>query len=104
MVNSRDVRSAALSFEGAYEASHMGHPDFRGPKGIFMSLTRGEGAVVFRLPPALGESVLSSYAGAELASKFGGALWIRFKLDDLSPSVAAELSEHAWHFRNRLAR
>lgn len=82
----------------------MGHPDFRGPRGIFMTMTRDEDAVVVRLPPSLADSVMSERRGAELASRFGGACWIRFKLVEIELAEAVELAEVAWHFRNQPAR
>lgn len=103
-VNAGDLRSIVLSIDGALESSHMGHPDFRGPKGIFMSLTSDECAVVFRLPPSLAESVMSRHEHSELVSRFGGAIWIRFKLSAISEELAGELAEAAWHYRNPPAR
>jgi hypothetical protein len=49
-VTPNQFRKIALGFEGAVEASHMGHPDFRAPNGrIFATLnedqTRGMAAL-----------------------------------------------------------
>ncbi|MEA3017356.1 MAG: hypothetical protein QOI38_2078 [Sphingomonadales bacterium] len=38
MVSADDFRRIALSFEGAEERSHMGHPDFRVSGKVFASL------------------------------------------------------------------
>jgi hypothetical protein len=37
-MNAKDFRRIALSFEGAEESSHMGHPDFRVGGRIFATL------------------------------------------------------------------
>ena len=49
MASADDFRRIALSFPGAEERSHMGHPDFRAGGKIFASLhapAKGTGAVM----------------------------------------------------------
>jgi hypothetical protein len=41
-VNVREFRTAALSFPGAVESAHMGHPDFRIGGRIFATLTESD--------------------------------------------------------------
>ena len=41
-MNARDFRRIALSFEGAVESSHMGHPDFRVGGRIFATLASAD--------------------------------------------------------------
>lgn len=44
MAGEADFRRVALSFEGAVEGAHMGHPDFRANGRIFATLQKTEGS------------------------------------------------------------
>jgi len=44
MPTDADFRRVALSFEGAVEGAHMGHPDFRANGRIFATLPKPEGS------------------------------------------------------------
>ena len=51
-VDSRQFRKIALGFEGALEKAHMGHPDFRTPKGkIFATLQADDAHGMVALTP-----------------------------------------------------
>jgi len=44
-------RNLALSFGGAVEQSHMGHPDFRANGRIFATLQANEASGMVKVPP-----------------------------------------------------
>jgi hypothetical protein len=46
-----EFRNLALSFDGAYEQGHMGHPDFRVNKKIFATLGPDEAWGMVKLTP-----------------------------------------------------
>jgi hypothetical protein len=46
-----DFRAIALSYEGAIEGEHMGHPDFRANGRIFASLHAGDKTGMVKLLP-----------------------------------------------------
>ena len=65
MANADDFRRIALSFPGAEEKAHMGHPDFRVGGKIFASLhapQKGTGAVM--LLPEQQELAMDAEPGA----------------------------------------
>lgn len=46
-----DFRRIALSFDGAVEQAHMGHPDFRANGRIFATLQADEKSGMVKVPP-----------------------------------------------------
>lgn len=51
-MTANQFRKIALGFDGAVEASHMNHPDFRAPNGkIFATLTEKEDRACVMLTP-----------------------------------------------------
>lgn len=90
-----DVRSLALSFEGATERDHHGFPSFRTPRRVFATLPDQDQLRVM-LPE---EEVVAAVAewpwceeqwwGKRLAA-------VRVRLPDCDPAVVAELLEDAW--------
>jgi len=92
-MTTEDARSIFLSFEGAREGEHMGHPDFRLKKGIFATLWPKKGTAVLRLPLAIGEALLDELPGSRMASRYGGMAWIEVRLDAMEPDRFAALAE-----------
>lgn len=91
-----DVRSVALSFEGATERDHHGFPSFRTPRRIFATLPDAE-----HLHVMLPEEDIRA-AAAEWPS-WGSEKWwgrrlaaLRVSLPDCDPDVVRELLEDAW--------
>jgi hypothetical protein len=50
-MTAEDFRAIALSFDGAVEQAHMGHPDFRANGRIFATLTANEESGMVKVPP-----------------------------------------------------
>jgi len=46
-----DFRALALSFDGAVEQAHMGHPDFRANGRIFATLQANDESGMVKVPP-----------------------------------------------------
>jgi len=57
-------RELALALDGAIEASHMGHPDFRANGRIFATLRADERTGMVKLTPEQQAEVLRQHAGA----------------------------------------
>ena len=95
-----DVRSLALSFDGASERDHHGFPSFRTARRIFATLP-DEG----QLRVMLGEEDIRA-----TVAEFPGwceELWwgkrlsaVRVRLADADPTVVAELLEDAWRLHS----
>lgn len=94
-----DARRLLLSFEGAYEASHHGHPDFRVKKGIFATLWTDKGTCVLRLPMELAEHEAATREGCKLVSRYGGTGWLSIELAQADSEQFMELAEIAWQAR-----
>ena len=99
MASADDFRRIALSFPGAEEGAHMGHPDFRVASKIFASLhapAKGTGAVML-LPE---QQELAMDAEPEAFSPAAGA-WGRggstvVKLDAVSDDWLERTLDWAW--------
>jgi hypothetical protein len=57
-------RELALALDGAIEASHMGHPDFRANGRIFATLRADERTGMVKLAPEQQAEVLRQHPGA----------------------------------------
>ena len=100
-----EFRSLALAFEGAFESSHMGVADFRGPKGIFatlghpdatfamVKLTPDQQAVLVAAEPAVFRPVPGGWGRR-------GSTLVALKAVDQPTAISALTM--AWN--NRLAR
>ena len=51
-MTAHDFRTLALSFDGAIERGHMGHPDFRANGRIFATLQADDDSGMIKVPPA----------------------------------------------------
>ncbi len=102
MASADDFRRIALSFPGAEEKAHMGHPDFRVGGKIFASLhgpEKGTGAVML-LPE---QQELAMEAEPDAFSPAAGA-WGRggstvVSLGDISDDWLERALEWAWRKR-----
>ena len=99
MAGADDFRRIALSFPGAEEKAHMGHPDFRVGGRIFATLhaaEKGTGAVM--LTPEQQELALEAepeaFAPAAGAWGRGGSTVVR--LDAISDDWLERVLEWAW--------
>jgi hypothetical protein len=93
-------RSRALSFPGAYESEHMGHPDFRGPKGIFATLNEKETSGVLRLEPEMADALANANPVTfPKLNTWRGRKWIEVVLARADESEIEALLEKAWDLR-----
>jgi len=61
MATEKDFRRIALGLDGAFESSHMGHPDFRAHGRIFVTLQDDRAWGGLMLTPDQQKRVLSDY-------------------------------------------
>jgi YjbR protein len=67
-VTGEEFRDLALSFEGAAERSHMGHPDFRANGRIFATLRSGERLGMIKLEPDEQHALMRQHPAAFMPS------------------------------------
>jgi hypothetical protein len=98
MMTANDFRRLALSFEGAVEQSHMGHPDFRANGRIFATLNADGTRGMVSLPPEVQQAFLADRADVfePAAGAWGrqGSTMVRLELAD-EETVGAAMTE-AW--------
>ena len=101
-MNVHDFRDIAMSFKGAEESSHMGHPDFRVGGRIFATLASQEGGYGnLMLTPELQNSIVSAAPDVFLPVHGG---WGRMGATHVRLSAATELQltealHMAWNLR-----
>lgn len=99
-MNVDEAREVYLSFAGAEESAHHGHPDFRVGNKIFASLQPEKGLGVLRLPMEMAEAVASESPDARrLVSRFGGCGWVAFTLSSTEVEEFRGLAEIAFQHR-----
>src|ERR1041384_3382933 len=104
MLKPRDFRRIVLGMDGAVEAAHMGHADFRAHGRIFATLNADETVGVVMLTPEQQRDVMhdhpSVFAPAAGAWGRGGSTTIQ--LDAADEDSVGEAVTLAW--RNSAAR
>lgn len=98
-----DFRRLALSFNGAVERAHMGHPDFRAGGRIFATLAApGRDLAMVKLPPEMQQAFIADHPRVffPAAGAWGlqGATMVRLEAAD-EETVGAALTE-AWRVAN----
>jgi hypothetical protein len=95
-----EARAVYLSFTGAAEGAHHGHPDFRVGDKIFASLFPDKGIAVLRLPLEIAEALAAeSPTRLRLVSRSGGMGWLQFDVDQTAVEEFAALAELAFETR-----
>ena len=90
------ARKMFLSFGGAEEREHHGHPDFRVSNKIFATLWPTEDRAVLRLPPEIAEQHESQHsAKCKIVSRGGGMGWLSVDLKSWSVKEFKPLAELA---------
>jgi hypothetical protein len=93
-----DFRRIVLGMEGAFEASHMGHPDFRAHGRIFATLNAEETRGVVMLTPDQQHTLLSEHPATfePAAGAWGrsGSTWVN--LDAADEDTIGEAVTLAW--------
>jgi YjbR protein len=91
-----EVRSLALTFEGASERDHHGFPGFRTPRRIFATLP-DEGHLRVMLPEDDIRAAVAEWPDWCSEQWWGKRLAaVRVSLADCDADVVAELLEDAW--------
>jgi hypothetical protein len=96
-----DARGVLLSFEGAVESAHHGHPDFRVKNKIFTTLRPEQDRSVLRLPPPLAESFIKidDEDAYKIVSNSGGCGWLSVRLESIPFEEFHALAEAAYVLR-----
>jgi hypothetical protein len=103
VVTIAQFRQLALALQGATEAEHMGHPDFRANGRIFASLHPDAQRGMVVLTPPQQKEWLAAQAGLQPASgAWGRSGCTLIALAALDRAVAAELLTEAW--QNAMAK
>jgi hypothetical protein len=91
-----EARDALLSFEGAVEGSHHGHPDFRVRNKIFATLRPGQSRAVLRLPLELAEGLASAHSlRHKVLMRSGKWGWLEVLLGDVGTPEFSDLAATA---------
>lgn len=99
-MNLDQARDICLSFPGAVEGQHHGHPDFRLKNKIFASLQPEKELAVLRLPLEMAEAMATERPEClRLVSRFGGAGWVAIELASFDLAEFANLTGIAFGMR-----
>ena len=90
-----EVRSLALSFEGAVERDHHGFPSFRTARRVFATLPDDEQLRIM-LPEEEVRAAVDEWAWCEEQWWGKRLAAVRVRLPECDPAVVAELLEDAW--------
>ncbi|MDQ2987235.1 MAG: MmcQ/YjbR family DNA-binding protein [Armatimonadota bacterium] len=91
-----EARKSLLSFEGATEGSHHGHPDFRVNNKIFATLWPGKGRSVLRLPIEMAEGIAKANPERHRLLSPGAIWgWLDVRLDLIDTEEFADLAAEA---------
>ena len=90
-----DVRSLALSFDGAVERDHHGFPSFRTPRRIFATMPDERQLRIF-VPEEEIRAAVAEWSWCEKQLWGRRLAAVRVALADCDPAVVAELLEDAW--------
>jgi hypothetical protein len=97
-MTAQQFRTLALSFEGAVERAHMGHPDFRANGRIFATLNADGTLGMVSLTPEVQQAYLAAHPVAffPAAGAWGrqGSTMVRLELTD-EETIGAAMTE-AW--------
>jgi hypothetical protein len=98
MLTATDFRRIALGMEGAFESSHMDHPDFRVNNRIFATLTHDEDMGMVSLTPDDQQAFIrqhpSAFSMVNGSWGLGGAT--RVHLEGVDDDVLGEAMTLAW--------
>jgi hypothetical protein len=95
-----EARAVYLSFDGAVEGEHHGHPDFRVGGKIFGTLWPEKGTAVVRLPLEMAEAAAGEDPGSRrIVSRSGGMAWLQLDLAAVSDVALSALAELAFFVR-----
>jgi YjbR len=95
-----DARGILLSFAGAEEGAHHGHPDYRVGGRIFGTLWPDKRRSVLRLSPDFAEALSMERPTAfKVVSKTGGWGWLAVDLNFVTVEEFHPLAEIAWERR-----
>ncbi|HEY7449174.1 MAG TPA: MmcQ/YjbR family DNA-binding protein [Vicinamibacterales bacterium] len=97
-MTSNDFRRIALGLEGAIEASHMGHPDFRINGRIFATLRHDNQWGMVVLPPEQQQTFIEENPGTFVAEKgaWGRMGCTTVLLDSVQEDTLGEALTLAW--------
>jgi hypothetical protein len=100
-MTAEEFRELALSFDGAAEGSHMGHPDFRVGGKIFATLSPDPTCGMAKLTPQQQRDLLETYPEAfkPAAGRWGLAGATLVILDHATTEIAGEALTLAWQNR-----
>ena len=105
-MTARDFRRIALGMDGAVEASHMNHPDFRVNGKIFATIHEGNAQGMVKLTPEQQERFIREYPAmfhlAPGAWGRQGSTMVAF--DKASDEVVGEAMTLAWQNLARAAK
>jgi len=98
-----DYRRMALGLDGAIEAEHMGHPDFRVGGKLFASLQQGLRTASVMLSPEDQADFIAAAPDAFMpeSGAWGRAGWTRIQLAVADDETVGEALTLAW--RRRIA-
>ena len=94
-MTSAQFRKLALALEGAEEAAHMDHPDFRVRGKIFAGLNHAETEGTLKLTPEI-QATLDAEAFAPAAGAWGQKGWTKVFLKSADAKIVKELLCEAW--------
>jgi hypothetical protein len=97
-MTANQFRKIVLGLDGAVEASHMNHPDFRVSGKIFATIHEGDAQGMVKLTPEQQERFLREHPSffSPAAGAWGrqGSTIVRFA--DADPDVVGEAATLAW--------
>ena len=92
-----EVRQILLSFEGAAEGEHHGHPDFRIGKSIFATISPNHQHTVLRVPYELAQSLAAEDPkNRRVVNKPGDWGWLSIALESIAPEDYESFAREAW--------
>jgi hypothetical protein len=93
-----DFRRIALAFEGAVEAAHMGHPDFRAGGKIFATLHSDHQSAMVKVSPEQQKQFIDGHPAVFTpeSGAWGGAGCTRVLLDAADEELVGEAMTLAW--------
>jgi hypothetical protein len=95
-----EARCIYLSFAGAEEGSHMGHPDFRVNGHIFATVWPTKDLGVLRLPMDFGQGLIEERPTIfSRKGKSGGWIWVGVELPLIEETEFRDLAAFAFEKR-----
>ena len=96
MITIDQARRIALSFPGAEELQHQGHPDFRVANRIFVSLRPGEERAVVKLDAGEQADLVQEEGSKFSLNAWSKQGWTEIHLDQISASEFRAVVEASW--------